>query len=108
MLTEITNEAIGLARGEPLDITANFYFSIVSSILLAIVAVVVTAAHRRAAARHVRPRRGGPRRRDRSRGGWRREAADDGRPSDAAEVRGALRVSRSLRPARHDRGDRRC
>jgi aminobenzoyl-glutamate transport protein len=41
MLTEITNEAIG-SLGEPLDITANLYFSIVSSILMAIVAVVVT------------------------------------------------------------------
>jgi aminobenzoyl-glutamate transport protein len=41
MLTEITNEAIG-SLGEPLDITANLYFSIASSILMAIVAVVVT------------------------------------------------------------------
>jgi aminobenzoyl-glutamate transport protein len=42
MITEITNEAIG-SGGEPLNITANFYFSIVSSILLAGVAAVVTA-----------------------------------------------------------------
>lgn len=41
MLTEITNEAIG-ASGEPLTVTANFYFSIVSSFVLAAVAVVVT------------------------------------------------------------------
>lgn len=41
MLTEITNEAIGPV-GEPIDITANFYFSIVSTILLSIVAVVIT------------------------------------------------------------------
>lgn len=42
MLTEITNEAIGLTSAEPLDVTANFYFSIASSIVLAIVAVLVT------------------------------------------------------------------
>jgi aminobenzoyl-glutamate transport protein len=42
MLTEITNEAIGLTDAEPITVTANFYFSIASSILLAIVAVVVT------------------------------------------------------------------
>jgi hypothetical protein len=42
MLTEITNEAISLTDAEPIDVTANFYFSIASSILLAIVAVFVT------------------------------------------------------------------
>ncbi|NTU82504.1 MAG: AbgT family transporter [Chloroflexales bacterium] len=42
MLTEITNEAITLAGGEPLTITANFIFSVVSSIVLAIVCTVVT------------------------------------------------------------------
>ena len=41
MLTEITNEAIG-SGGESLEVTANFYFGIVSSIVLAIVAVIVT------------------------------------------------------------------
>jgi aminobenzoyl-glutamate transport protein len=41
MLTEITNEAIGV-NGKPLEITANLYFGIVSSILMAIVAVIVT------------------------------------------------------------------
>jgi aminobenzoyl-glutamate transport protein len=41
MLTEITNEAIG-AGGEPISITANFYFSAVSSVVLALVAMVVT------------------------------------------------------------------
>lgn len=41
MLTEITNEAIG-SSGTPLTVTANFYFSIVSSIVLAIVATFVT------------------------------------------------------------------
>jgi aminobenzoyl-glutamate transport protein len=43
MLTEITNEAIGLAGGEPISITANYYFAVASSILMAIVAAVVTA-----------------------------------------------------------------
>ena len=42
MLTEITNEAIGLTDAEPIEITSNFYFSIASTILLSIVAVVVT------------------------------------------------------------------
>jgi aminobenzoyl-glutamate transport protein len=42
MLTEITNEAIGLTDAEPIDVTANFYFAIASSLLLAVVAVVVT------------------------------------------------------------------
>jgi aminobenzoyl-glutamate transport protein len=41
MLTEITNEAIG-SGGKHLEVTANFYFGIASSILLALVAVVVT------------------------------------------------------------------
>jgi aminobenzoyl-glutamate transport protein len=41
MLTEITNEAIG-AGGEPISITANFYFAAVSSVVLALVAMVVT------------------------------------------------------------------
>ena len=41
MLNEITNEAIGTA-GEPLTITANLYFSIVSSFVMALVAVIVT------------------------------------------------------------------
>jgi aminobenzoyl-glutamate transport protein len=42
MITEITNEAIG-SGGEPLNITANLYFGIVSSIVLAGVAAFVTA-----------------------------------------------------------------
>jgi aminobenzoyl-glutamate transport protein len=41
MLTEITNEAIGLAGGQPISIIANLYFNIVSSFVLAIVATVV-------------------------------------------------------------------
>ncbi len=43
MLTEISNEAVALAGGEPLDITANFYFAIVSTLLLSGVAAIVTA-----------------------------------------------------------------
>ena len=42
MITEITNEALAAAGGTPLTIVANYWFSIVSSVLLAIVAAVVT------------------------------------------------------------------
>lgn len=42
MLTEITNEAIGLTGGEPISVTANYYFSAVSTIVLTAVAVLVT------------------------------------------------------------------
>jgi aminobenzoyl-glutamate transport protein len=42
MLTEITNEAIGLTDAEPLTIVANYWFSIVSSIVLAVLAAVIT------------------------------------------------------------------
>ncbi len=42
MLTEITNEAIGQSGAEHLTVTANFYFSIASSILMAVVAFIVT------------------------------------------------------------------
>lgn len=41
MLTEITNEVLP-SGFEPLDVTANFYFAIVSSIVLALVATWVT------------------------------------------------------------------
>lgn len=42
MLTEITNEAILAAGGEPITIVANFYFGTVSTIVLSIAAAVVT------------------------------------------------------------------
>ena len=42
MLTEITNEAIGLTDAEPITVTSNFYFSIASTIVLSLVAVIVT------------------------------------------------------------------
>ncbi|HEU4319431.1 MAG TPA: AbgT family transporter [Acidimicrobiia bacterium] len=42
MLTEITNEAIGLTTAEPLSVTANYFFSAASSIVIAVVAVVIT------------------------------------------------------------------
>ncbi len=42
MLTEITNEAIGLTGGEPITIVANYFFAVVSSLVIAIVATVVT------------------------------------------------------------------
>jgi aminobenzoyl-glutamate transport protein len=42
MLTEITNEAIGLTGGAPLTMAANYFFMIASSIIIAIVATAVT------------------------------------------------------------------
>ncbi|UNK70211.1 AbgT family transporter [Microbacterium sp. H1-D42] len=42
MLTEITNEVLTSAGMEPIDVTQNFYFGIVSSVLLAVVALLVT------------------------------------------------------------------
>ncbi len=42
MLTEVTNEAIALAGGEPISIVSNFYFQVAMSILLSIVAALVT------------------------------------------------------------------
>jgi len=42
MITEITNEALGLVGGSPLSILANYWFAIASSIILAIVAAIVT------------------------------------------------------------------
>lgn len=42
MLTEITNEAISLAGGQPITIVANFYFAVAATIILSIVAAVIT------------------------------------------------------------------
>ena len=42
MLTEITNEAIGLTGGAPLTMAANYFFMVASSFIIAIVATVVT------------------------------------------------------------------
>ena len=42
MITEITNEALGVPGAAPLTIVANYWFSIVSSFVLALVAAVVT------------------------------------------------------------------
>jgi aminobenzoyl-glutamate transport protein len=42
MLTEITNEAIGLIDGAPLTIAANYFFMVASSFIIAFVATVVT------------------------------------------------------------------
>lgn len=42
MLTEITNEAIALAGGEPITIVANYFFAVGASLVMAIVATVVT------------------------------------------------------------------
>src|SRR5262245_3505183 len=41
-ITAITNEAIAAAGGSPLSILANYFFSVVSSVVLAIVAAVIT------------------------------------------------------------------
>ena len=42
MITEIANESLALADGEPITIVANYYFMVVSSIVMALVAAVVT------------------------------------------------------------------
>jgi aminobenzoyl-glutamate transport protein len=42
MITEITNEAIGSAGGTPLTIVANYWFSAVSSVVMALVAAIIT------------------------------------------------------------------
>jgi aminobenzoyl-glutamate transport protein len=43
LLTEMTNEAIQIARpGETITITANFYFSIASTIVMAIIMTIIT------------------------------------------------------------------
>jgi aminobenzoyl-glutamate transport protein len=42
MITEISNEAIALAGAEPLTVVANYFFSVVSSIVIAVVAWWVT------------------------------------------------------------------
>lgn len=42
MLAEVTNEAIALAGGTPISITANYFFMVVSTIVLSIVITIVT------------------------------------------------------------------
>jgi aminobenzoyl-glutamate transport protein len=42
MITEITNEALGATGSPPLTIVANYWFSIVSSLVLAVVVALVT------------------------------------------------------------------
>jgi aminobenzoyl-glutamate transport protein len=42
MLTEIANEAIGLTGGKPISIVNNFYFGVVSLLLMCLVAAVIT------------------------------------------------------------------
>ncbi len=42
MITEIANEAIALAGGQPITIVANYYFMIAMSVILAFVAAMVT------------------------------------------------------------------
>ena len=78
LLTEITNEAIGLVPGtETLSITANLYFSIVSTLVIALVITVVTE-------RLIEPRLGpyAPEERGDSGG----TAADPGSPDSGIEL----------------------
>ncbi|WP_223411477.1 AbgT family transporter [Occultella gossypii] len=42
MLTEVTNEVLATAGMETLEVTQNFYFAVVSSILMAVVVLLVT------------------------------------------------------------------
>src|SRR5262249_23666475 len=42
MLTEIANQATGLAGGRPISIVNNFYFGVVSLLLMCLVAAVIT------------------------------------------------------------------
>ncbi|WP_206080020.1 AbgT family transporter [Propioniciclava coleopterorum] len=42
MITEIANEAISLAGGQPITIVANYYFMVAMSLILALVAALVT------------------------------------------------------------------
>jgi aminobenzoyl-glutamate transport protein len=42
MITEVTNEALTVIGAEPITIVANYWFSVVSSLVLALVAYVVT------------------------------------------------------------------
>lgn len=42
MITEIANESIALAGGQPITIVANYYFMVVCSFVLAFVAAIVT------------------------------------------------------------------
>lgn len=51
MITEIANESIALAGGEPITIVANYFFMIASSLILSLVAALVTE-------RYVEPRLG--------------------------------------------------
>ncbi len=42
MITEIANESLALAGGEPITIVANYYFMVASSFIMALVAAVIT------------------------------------------------------------------
>lgn len=87
MLTEITNEAIGVT-GKHLEITANLYFGIASSIVMALVAVFVTQ-------RIVEPRLG---KWDPAEGDPAYQAAEAGEDDEAAqaEARGLKYAFRAL------------
>ena len=120
LLTEITNEAIGLVPGtEPLTVTANLWFSIVSTFFIALVVTVVTErvieprlgayhpeeAAGRGRAPHHDARRCGPARRRTARAPLlalrrarldRRRRAVDGDPGRAAAASGDRRRHRRL------------
>ena len=81
MLTEITNEAIGLAGGEPITIVANFYFQTAMSVILSIVAALITD-------RIIEPRLG-----TYEAAGTEAAEASDGQALDAARVSRGMRFA---------------
>ena len=81
MLTEITNEAIGLAGGEPITIVANFYFQTAMSVILSIVAALITD-------RIIEPRLG-----TYEPAGTEAVEASDGQALDAARVSRGMRFA---------------
>ncbi len=42
MLTEVTNEAIALAGGQPITVLSNFFFSVASAFIISVVAALIT------------------------------------------------------------------
>ena len=54
MLFEITNESLALAGAPPISITADYFFQVVSALVMTVVAGFVTVTRRRAPPRQVR------------------------------------------------------
>lgn len=69
MITEIANESIELAGGEPISIVANYWFMIASSLIIAFVAAIITE-------RIVEPRLGP----------WHRDAATAAHAEEVASI----------------------